>query len=313
MSRLHRTALAVLLAVSLVGVGACGDDDAAVDQGDAVDEAATTDDGAETGAAKSSAGPDGDFCSAMDAMTASLGEAAASILGIGFGSAMFELLEGGDGIEGAEAEEVGASLVGAMQEGRGSYQAASAHAEAAAAAAPESVAEEMQVLADGSREGLASLDRSIAELEAVTDWVEFFASMESLEEVFAETLVAAESSAAMTPEMEATIETVVEEECGIDLNDISLGEGGDEPPPDVSDPGTAEQVEDLFNDETLRQEVAQAFADRLGLTAAESECFLTTVDFDDLAAMDTEDSAAATGRVVVVLTGCGIDPAGLGG
>lgn len=73
----------------------------------------------------------------------------------------------------------------------------------------------------------------------------------------------------------------------------------------------AEQVEELFNDDTSRQQVADAFADRLGLTEAESECFLSTVNFEDLAQLESTASQTALRAVVDTLTACGIDTAKL--
>ncbi len=304
MRRCRCPVLVALVAIGLVGATACSDDDVASDAGigatrtaestleETIGTTATTMAAVET---------DAEFCPAVEAMTISMGAMIAATLELGFG-AISQYFQGAQ--TPGDAEEFGAGLIETAGAMRASSQAAVDDARVAAAVAPESIAAPLEVMADDLERSRAGQDELVAQYESVIDWADYLSRVGLLG------LIPESDSepSQLTAEQEAAIRTVVEQECGFDLAGIGIGATGDETPPDLADLGTAEQVEDLFKDQTSRQEVARAFADRLGLTAAESECFLEGVDFGDLTAMESEGSEAATERVVAVLSACGIDP-----
>ncbi len=296
--------VAGFLAVGLLGAVGCGDDDSAAED---EDKSAAT-----AGASAS----DGEFCSEVETLVASLDESAPALLTLGLaGFQLDSLMQSDQGIEPDRAERFGVELLEALRVTRPQLEPMVDAWQAASAAAPDEIAAEMQAAAEAAQAIPQGFDAALAEFESVTDWPAYLDSLESSEELLEPYTAAIDSEP--PPDWGQATEDVVSEECGIELSDV--GSGGGESAPTGGDrsasdqkPGTAEQVENLFKDEASREAVAAAFAERLGLTAQESECFLDTVDFEDLVAIESGESASATTNVVAALETCGIDAASLG-
>ncbi len=245
----------------------------------------------------------------MDALIVAWDEAGPSLFAGGAAAAQFELMKAEEaGIDPARAERFGTEFVEALDASRSGSEAVAAAWQDVAVAAPDEIAAETGEMVAGYEAIPQAVDERLADLESVTDWPAYLDATADSQELMASLF---DSTGGPSGETEEAIRVFVLEECGLDLDaELAFGGSGAEEGTAGSETGNAEQAEELFNDEASREQVVSAFAERLGLTVAESECFLGTVDFDALGAMEA-GSEAATSDVIAALSACGIDASSL--